>query len=94
MSDVTAVETLSSAALSHSVSRYVTGEGTSVKVFILWNELNEWLTSLIRRQEKKTETETKQLVMNVDMLLIEASQPGDKVMDPVRGDNGRRNCLE
>lgn len=91
---VTAVETLSSAALSHSVSRYVTGEGTSAKVFILWNELNEGLTCTNQKTETKTETETKQLVMNVDTLLIEASQPGDKVMDPVRGDNGRRNCLE
>lgn len=38
--------------------------------------------------------ETQPLKMNVDALLIEPSEPGDKVMDPVQGDNGRRDCLE
>lgn len=42
----------------------------------------------------KTKVETQPLIMNVDTLLIEASEPGDKVMDLVQGDNGRSNCLE
>ena len=42
----------------------------------------------------KTEVETQPFIMNVDTLLIEASEPGDKVMDLVQGDNGRSNCLE
>ena len=32
--------------------------------------------------------------MIVDTLLIEASEPGDKMMDSVQGDNDRRNHLE
>ena len=57
-------------------------------------EFSEGLTCTNPKTETKTETETQPLVMNIDTLLTEASEPGDKVMDPVQGDNGRRNCLE
>ena len=69
-------------------------EGASAKVFILETEFSRELTCMNPKTETKTATETQPLVMNVDTLLTEASEPGDKMMDPVQGDNGRTNCLE
>lgn len=57
-------------------------------------DFSEGLACPTPKTETKTKTETQPLVMNVDTLLIEASEPSDEVMDPVQGDNGKRNCLE
>ena len=70
------------------------GEGLSQGLYFIDCEFSEGLTCTNPKTETKTETETQPLVMNVDTLLVEASEPGDKVMDQVQGNKGRRNCLE
>lgn len=61
-------------------------------LFYTLSSVSGW-PALIQTQTK-TKMETQSLEMNVDMLLIEPSEPSDKQMEPVQGDNGRRNYLE
>lgn len=53
------------------------GGSLSQGLYFIDGEFTEWLTCTNPKTETKTETETQLLVMTVDTLLIEASEPGD-----------------
>lgn len=80
---------------NHTFSECEGGRGgLSQGLYFIDCEFSEGLTCTDPNTATKTETETQPLGMNVDTLLIEASEPGDNGMDGVQGHNDRRNCLE